>query len=660
MNDFLAGGGDMGARIRAFDWTSTPLGAPEGWPQALKTAVRLLLSTGHPMFMWWGPELIQFYNDAYRRSIGPERHPSALGQRGRECWEEIWPIIGPQIERVMAGEGFTWHENQLVPITRYGKREDVYWTYSYGPIDEPSAPHGVGGVLVVCTETTEQVLAEQRLKAAEARWRALFTQTPGFVATLTGPEHVFEFANPGYLALVGGRDILGKPIREALPEVVEQGFVELLDDVYRTGRPHSGYATPVFVSHGPDGPDKHLYLDFVYQPIRDAGGAVTGVFVNGHDVTERVRASQELRDEDRRKDEFLAMLGHELRNPLSAIQNAGELLVRTARPDPTSRMVGELLTRQVGHLGKLVNDLLDVSRIQQGRIELEREPFDLATAVLLALETVQPQMSAKRHEVINVSAGAPLYVEGDRIRIVQAIGNVLTNAARYTSAGGTIRVSAREQHGLAVVEVSDNGIGIEPELLPRVFDLFVQGVRSADRSGGGLGIGLSLVRRLVEMHGGDVHAASAGEARGATFTLRLPLMPAMRARGSATAAQVPAAAGAQRVLVVDDNEDAANTLAELLRLTGHDTATAYGAREGIERATEFRADVVLLDIGLPEMDGYEVARQIRARAGAAPALVAVTGYGQAADVERAKEAGFDAHLTKPVAFEELQRVLADL
>ena len=159
----------MGALIRAHDWAASPLGEPRTWPQGLKTSVRLLLSTGHPMFLWWGPELIQFYNDAYRRSIGPERHPSAIGQRGRECWAEIWDIIGPQIEQVMAGRGYTWHENQLVPITRHGKREDVYWTYSYGPIDDPSAPHGVGGVLVVCTETTEQVLAEQRLRDEDRR-----------------------------------------------------------------------------------------------------------------------------------------------------------------------------------------------------------------------------------------------------------------------------------------------------------------------------------------------------------------------------------------------------------------------------------------------------------------------------------------------------------
>ncbi|RZA31488.1 MAG: hybrid sensor histidine kinase/response regulator, partial [Lysobacteraceae bacterium] len=204
---FLEGGGEMGQRTRDFDWGATVLGRPESWPDQLKTAVRLLLSTGHPMFLWWGPQLIQFYNDAYRRSIGSERHPSALGQRGRECWDEIWDIIGPQIEQVMQGRGATWNENALVPITRNGVREDVYWTYSYSPIDLPEAEHGVGGVLVVCTETSDQVIAERNHLAERDRMKELFEQAPGFMAMLRGPEHIYEMANPAYLRLTGDRPV---------------------------------------------------------------------------------------------------------------------------------------------------------------------------------------------------------------------------------------------------------------------------------------------------------------------------------------------------------------------------------------------------------------------------------------------------------------------
>jgi PAS domain S-box-containing protein len=656
--DFLADGGDMGARIRAFDWAKSPLGPPDVWPQALKTSVRLLLSTGHPMFLWWGPHLIQFYNDAYRRSIGPERHPSALGQRGRECWAEIWQIIGPQIEQVMAGGGYTWNENQLVPITRRGRREDVYWTYSYGPIDDPDAPNGVGGVLVVCTETTEQVLSEQRLKAAEARWRALFEQAPGFAAILTGPEHVFEFVNPDYVALVGGRDLVGKRLSEALPEIEAQGFAAFLHEVYVTGEPHKGMATPVFLQRRPGAALEHLYLDFVYQPVRDAAGNVTGVFVSGYDVTERVLASESLRAEDRRKDEFLAMLGHELRNPLSAIRNASELLTRNSSADASTRAVGELLARQVGHLGRLVDDLLDLSRITQGRIALEREPVELGGSILLALESVQPLFTAKEHDLTVVGSLTPLYVNGDRSRLVQAIANVLTNAGKYTEPCGRIRVVLGQADGDAVIEVSDDGPGIAPELLPQVFDLFVQGQRTVDRAQGGLGIGLSVVRRLVQMHGGSVSVHSEGVGKGTTVEIRLPLSSAPAAAAAERPSQKRRPNG-RRMLVVDDNADAADSLAEILRLNGHDAQTAYDGRQALERLRAARVDVVLLDIGLPEMDGYEVARRVRAEHGAL-ALVAITGYGQAADVQRAKDAGFDAHITKPVAFDELARVLAQL
>jgi signal transduction histidine kinase/CheY-like chemotaxis protein len=652
---FLAGGGEMGALIRAKDWAATPLGPPSDWPQGLKIAVRLLLSTGHPMFIWWGPELVQFYNDAYRRSIGPERHPSALGQGGRECWAEIWPIIGPQIEQVMAGEGHTWHENQLVPITRNGRREDVYWTYSYGPIDDPDAPNGVGGVLVVCTETTEQVMTEQRLKAAEARWRRLFDQAPGFLCILRGPEHTFEFANPRYFELVGRYDILGKTVREALPEVASQGFIPLLDEVYRTGRAHSGVAQPISFRKEPGDSSERRYVDFVYQPIRDAGGEVTGILVDGYEVTDRVLAHQALRAEDLRKDEFLAMLAHELRNPLAPIRNATELLARTAAADSQARRLGELIARQADQLTRLVDDLLDVSRISQGLIELQREPLELGDAIEVAVETVQPLLRERRHEVSTVREESPLYVEGDMARLVQCLTNVLTNAAKYTEAGGHIEIALRRDGQSGIVEVRDDGAGISADMLPRVFDLFVQADRSLDRSRGGLGIGLSVARRLVEMHQGTITAISEGPGRGSTFRISLPLVDEPTATVDRPEIVAPLSA---RVLVVDDNVDAANSLAQLLELEGHATEAVYGGREALRRAPTFAPDIVLLDIGLPEVDGYEVARRLRAD-GSTALLVALTGYGQAEDVRRAHRAGFDAHVTKPIAFAELARLLRE-
>ncbi len=291
---FLAGGGEMGGLIRSHDWASTALGAPENWPQPLRTAVRLILNTGHPMYIWWGPDLICFYNDAYRQSIGPERHPGSLGQPGRSVWEEIWPLIGAEIEQVMSGGGATWHENQLVPITRNGRLEDVYWTYSYGPIDDDTAPNGVGGVLVVCTETTEQVNARQLLTIERERQRLMLQHMPGFVAFLAGPQHRYEYVNDAYRVIAGDRDFIGRTVREVFPDIAGQGFYELLDEVYTSGCAYAAKATPLNL----DRPDGDRFIDFLYAPVQDDAGEVAGIFVGGYDATEQVRATDRLRQSE--------------------------------------------------------------------------------------------------------------------------------------------------------------------------------------------------------------------------------------------------------------------------------------------------------------------------------------------------------------------------
>jgi PAS domain-containing protein len=304
--NFLAGGGEMGALMRIKDWSRSPIGEPQNWPQSLRTALRLLLTTKHPMFIWWGPRLIQFYNDAYRQSIGPERHPRALGQEGRQCWEEIWPIIGPQIEQVMSGRGSTWHENALVPITRNGRREDVYWTYGYSPIDDPVAPTGVGGVLVICTETTSQVLAAQRLAHERDQFAELFDQAPSFMALLRGPTHRFERVNPAYVRLVGDRPLVGRTLAQALPDAVEQGYLSLLDQVYASGEAFTADTSKYVVQARPGEPGIERFVDFVLQPVKDPGGHVTGIFVEGFDVTDRVSTTRELRRAEARLRELAA------------------------------------------------------------------------------------------------------------------------------------------------------------------------------------------------------------------------------------------------------------------------------------------------------------------------------------------------------------------
>ncbi|MEO8809812.1 MAG: PAS domain-containing protein [Rhodanobacter sp.] len=292
---FLSDGGDMGALMRAHDWSANPLGEPETWPQTLRTAIRLMLNMRHPMCVFWGSDAIWLYNDAYSATLTSERHPSSLGMPGHLVWPEIWDEIGAQVEQVLSGGSPTWHENQHLVIRRDGRDEDTYWTYSYGPIDDATAAGGVGGVLVVCSETTEQVLVSLRAMEERKRLAELFEQAPSFMAMLRGPQHIFELLNPSYVRLIGGRDVLGHAVAQALPDAAEQGFVGLLDTVYESGRPYVANATPFAMQPTPEAPVSQRYLDFVYQPIKNAAGEVTGIFVEGTDVTERTLAEKALR-----------------------------------------------------------------------------------------------------------------------------------------------------------------------------------------------------------------------------------------------------------------------------------------------------------------------------------------------------------------------------
>ncbi len=295
---FLERGGEMGELIRTHDWSAHPLGLPATWPQPLRMAIRLILNTGHPMYIWWGKELHCFYNDAYRQCIGAERHPGSLGRPGREVWEEIWDIIGPQIDQVMAGGPATWNVNALVPITRNGRREDVYWTYSYGPIHDETAPNGVGGVLVVCTETTRTVMAERRLAARIERERRPFEQAPGFIIVMGGPDHVVEFVNDAHRALFGSSDWVGKPVRDAVPSLAGQGLFERLDDVYASGESFEAAAAEVRYRRTPDAPEELRFLTFVFTPWFGGDGEIAGVFCEGFDVTEKRRAEAALRESE--------------------------------------------------------------------------------------------------------------------------------------------------------------------------------------------------------------------------------------------------------------------------------------------------------------------------------------------------------------------------
>jgi signal transduction histidine kinase/ActR/RegA family two-component response regulator len=374
---------------------------------------------------------------------------------------------------------------------------------------------------------------------------------------------------------------------------------------------------------------------------------------------QHVEARISLEDADRRKNQFLAMLSHELRNPLAPIRNSLHLLEQAAPGSEQARRAQAVIGRQVGHMVRLVEDLLDVTRVSSGKVQLQREQLDLADVVRRAVEDHRQVFAAHGLELVAAIPEGPIPIDGDRTRISQVVGNLLQNSWKFTPAGGrvTVTVEASEPLGQAIARVRDTGAGIAPEMLPRLFEPFTQADTTLDRSKGGLGLGLSLAKGLVEMHGGTVSAASEGPGKGAEFTIRLPLHRGPGPRAEPQPRERPAAPG-RRVLIVEDNVDSAESLRDVLEIGGHVVQVAHSGAAGLELAHGFRPEVVLCDVGLPGIDGYGVARSLRADPVlACVTLVALTGYAAPDDVARSKEAGFDLHLAKPVDVEELDRIL---
>ena len=950
----------MRARMRGHDWANSPLGTPDTWPSSLRTAVGIMLNSGYPMFLAWGPSLNFLFNDAYIPILG-NKQPHALGQPFAQLWADIWPEISPLVDTALSGESI-FAENLLLVMERYGFSEETYFTFSYSPIHDESGQ--IAGMFCACTETTQQILADRRQRfqleiadklrglseprqitalasallgehlkltrviyaevdtsgktlrigsewndgsgqgiagarfpieklgvamaegvqrggpfwvsdvetdsrtapqaaiyvslrtralmavplrktehgqsllvltqATPRRWRdgdvalaediaeriwlavdraqseasrrlaeaalsrqlaaegdrlrGLFEQAPGFMAVLRGPQHVFELANAAFMRLVGRRNLLGKPVANALPELAAQGFFELLDQVHASGKPFFGHEALLVLQPEPQMAPEARFIDFIYQPVLEVDGKVSGIFIEGYDVTdrrlaadavkdseerlrdglqvgrmvvwdwdlktgevsysfnakdvfghgpddapaswgavhpddlaqismlaeqaiasrgqyegmlrmirpddgstiwvevrgkvvcdadgepklvrgisiditERKRAEEALRSADRRKDEFLAMLAHELRNPLAPISTAAQLLKLAQLDEPRIRKTSDIISRQVEHMTSLIDDLLDVSRVTRGLVTLDKEMLSLDQVLASTVEQVRPLVDARHHHLtVDIAPDIPP-VLGDRIRLVQVCTNLLNNAAKYTPPGGELLLRARLENGVLAILVRDNGIGIAPDLLPHVFDLFTQGERSPDRAQGGLGLGLALAKSLVELHGGSIAVHSEGSGRGSDFTLRLPLPSQQETRrpGADKAPQIAAPAAVSRLMVVDDNVDAANTLAMLLELQGYTVSVEYHAEGALKRAALEAPPVCLLDIGLPDMDGYELARRLRAQPATSDAiLIALTGYGQAQDRERSAMAGFDHHLVKPVEIDRLSALLAEL
>jgi PAS domain S-box-containing protein len=517
----------------------------------------------------------------------------------------------------------------------------------------------VRGFLQLTWDLTGQKNHEAELRESEERFRLLVEGVQEYAIFMLDPRGNVASWNRGAEMIKGyaASEVIGSHFsRFYTPEAILQGkpawelqmatrYGSVEDEGWRVRKDGSRF-----------------WANVVITSLRDRTGALRGFAKVTRDMTERRRV-EELEQADRQKDEFLALLAHELRNPLAPIRTSLDVLRRRDAPAAALDQAGQIAERQLRHMARLLDDLLDVSRIREGTIELRREKVSVSALIRSAGEAAQPFMDERGHRFIVEEPQEEMWVEGDHVRLEQVLGNLLNNAAKYTDTRGEISLSAERTEGSVFIRVRDTGIGIDPMMLSRVFDLFVQAERRTELSAGGVGIGLSLVKRLVELHGGRVEAFSAGPGRGSEFVVRLPAAapPTVADKKEEAGAEVSLPSRGLRVLLVDDNADSADGLGMLLELQGHEIRVAYDGETALETARSFRPQVALLDIGMPLMDGYELARRLRA----APEtqgvlLVAMTGWGQEEDQRKSREAGFAHHLVKPFEPATLEKLLADV
>jgi PAS domain S-box-containing protein len=509
-------------------------------------------------------------------------------------------------------------------------------------------------VAVLFKDITARKKAEAALSAAHARLqKVLEVETVGvmFWDLTTG---CMTSANDTFLKMMGysRADVAAGELtwqRLTPPEYVEVSLTEIRK----------------FQQHGRIGPYEKEYLrnDGTRQWLLFAGSSLGDNTCVEFcvDIADRKQAEQAMREADHRKNEFLAMLAHELRNPLAPIRNAVEILRLTSDQGASVSAAAEMMERQIGQMVRLVDDLLDVSRLSRGKIELRRSRIELAPVIHQAVEAVRPQFESNGLELTVTLPSKSIALNADQARLIQVIGNLLNNACKFTDHGGRVRLSIERVNGQAVIKVEDSGIGIATDQLPRIFDMFMQIDTSLERSTSGLGIGLTLVKNLVEMHDGAVEAHSDGLGRGSSFVVRLPAIVELQNTAPQNTESKTASTTSRRILIVDDNQDAAKSLAMLLKLTGNETHTAYDGLEAVEEAARINPDVILLDLGLPKLNGYEACGRIREQPwGKKLRLIALTGWGQQEDREKTRAAGFDAHMVKPVDFKDLMKHLAEV
>jgi signal transduction histidine kinase len=516
----LHGVGEMAELTLRYDWSQTSLGPIEKWPEVLLTTVNTLLNSRHPMFLWWGENLIQFYNDAYRPSLGGDKHPKALGQKGRDCWPEIWPIIFPQIDAVMKRGEASWHVDQLVPINRNGVLEDVYWTYGYSPVYRATGE--ICGTLVVCTETTSSVVARRQVQFEMDRLSDLFDQAPAFFAVLRGPNHVFEMTNGPYQQLIGHRIVLGKTLREAVPEAEEQGFLTLLNGVYQTGIPYVGRGTPIHLSRTPNHPKELRYLDFVYQPKREPDGSISGIIVLGVDVTEAKRSEQVLLQSEKLNavGRLASSIAHEINNPLEAVTNLIYLAQNSAVNPDAKRFLAaaEIELRRVAAIAN--------QTLQFHRQSTNPGPVMAARLVDATLPLYQGRISNARVQVERRDrAHRPVTCLEGEIR--QVLSNLVGNAIDAMMSRNERRLLIRSREGTdwktarksVILTIADTGSGMAPDTISHIFEPFF-----TTKGNKGTGLGLWISREIITRHQGTLKVRSQCTTHhsGTVFALMLP------------------------------------------------------------------------------------------------------------------------------------------
>jgi signal transduction histidine kinase/ActR/RegA family two-component response regulator len=693
------GEGSTRALLRSMDWSNFPMGQPETWSTQITTALQIMLDSKTPSCLAWGPELHLFYNDAYIEVLG-ERHPAALAHRFWDVWSALRPDFGPAVERALEGTSVL-EKNIPFELTRHGAAEKAWFNFSLLPVREENGR--VAGIFNVMMETTAQIEAEQsdrflltltdRLRPLEApeeitavasemlgrqlqASRVFFSEVDdqqgtffirsnwlrnGLVSVAGRTRKLDDFGPDVIATLHSGRPVVVNDIsqdpRTAQHAEAYQGInlrAYMVIPLIKAGHLISLLSVHSDVPRHWSRMDLHLSEQLIERTWAVAANATAQA-----ELREAVR---KLKEADAHKDEFLAMLAHELRNPLAPIRSAADLLMGAKLTQDDVLDASQIIGRQVDHMTSLIEDLLDVSRVTRGLAKLEKTVLDMQHIVKDAVEQVSPLIRSRHHHLVLHLSPDVTAVMGDEKRLIQVVANLLNNAAKYTPPGGKLLLKTEIQEGRILLSVTDNGIGMTAELATRVFDLFAQAERSSDRSSGGLGLGLALVKSLVELHGGSVTCASDGPGRGSTFTVSLPQLAtaavAALPRREPTAISLAPASHTLRVMVVDDNVDAAQMLGKLLQISGYEVMVEHAGPQALERARSSPPDVCLLDIGLPGISGIELAGLFRQQPHTAGAvLIAVTGYCQAHEREFALASGFDHYFVKPVDTKKLLALL---